>query len=157
MRPLTRARRTVDQSIKTTTLMAKDITFVLINRLGGFVMHLKIAEPKAEPSRCRNRDTPSAGIPTIALLLSMPRARGRPRRGATWYTADSRRKRQKKFEKALALASRRRTRKSRRTGTPPMAYVEEIAPDESIQNYSENLLFTVPDNWDPPPVSERMP
>jgi hypothetical protein len=35
-------------------------------------------------------------------------------------------------------------------GTPPMAYVEEIAPDESIQSYTENLLFTVPDNWNPP-------
>jgi hypothetical protein len=31
-----------------------------------------------------------------------------------------------------------------------MAYVEEIASGESIQSYTENLLFTVPDNWNPP-------
>jgi hypothetical protein len=130
--------------------MALDIISILINSLGGYVMHLKVAEVKAETPRCRNRDNLSAGIPTVAFLLSMPRARGRPRRGAAWYAADSRRKRQKKFERALALASRRRTRKSRRIGTPPMAYVEEVTPDESIQNYSENLLFTVPDNWAPP-------
>jgi hypothetical protein len=105
---------------------------------------------KAETSRCRNRDNLSANIPTIAFLLNMPRARGQPRKGAAWYAADSCRKRQKKIERALALASRRRTGKSRRIGTLPMAYVEEITPDESIQNYFENLLFTVPDNWVPP-------
>jgi hypothetical protein len=103
-------------------------------------MHLRFAEPKAEPSKSRDR----------AWLLSMPRARGWPRRGAAWYAADSRRKRQKNFEKALALASRRKTRKSRRLGMPPMVYVEEIAPGESIQSYNESLLFTVPDNWNPP-------
>jgi hypothetical protein len=150
MRPLTRARRTVDQSIKTTALMATDINFILINHLGGFVMHWEIAESKVEPSECRNRDTPSASILAIALLLHMPRARGRPRRGAAWYAFDSHRKQQNNFEKALALASRRRTRKSRRTRMPPTAYVEEIYLDESIQNYPENLLFMVPDNWDPP-------
>jgi hypothetical protein len=31
-----------------------------------------------------------------------------------------------------------------------MAYVEETAPDESIQNCPEHLIFTVPDNWNPP-------
>jgi hypothetical protein len=31
-----------------------------------------------------------------------------------------------------------------------MAYVEEIFPDEPIQDYPEHLLFTVLDNWDPP-------
>ena len=31
-----------------------------------------------------------------------------------------------------------------------MAHVEEIVPDESIQDYPEHLLFTVPDNWNPP-------
>jgi hypothetical protein len=33
-----------------------------------------------------------------------------------------------------------------------MAYVEETAPDEPIQNCPEHLLFTVPDNWNPPTV-----
>jgi hypothetical protein len=140
----------VDQSIKNTALMARAITFILINRLGGFGMHWEIERPKAEPSECRNRDTLPTGILAIVLLLYMPRARGRPRRGAAWYAFDSRRKRQKNFEKALAIACKRRTRKSKRNGTPPMAHVEEIVPDESIQDYPEHLLFTVPDNWNPP-------
>jgi hypothetical protein len=33
---------------------------------------------------------------------------------------------------------------------PPMAYVEEVIPEEPIQDPPEHLLFTVPDNWDPP-------
>lgn len=36
-----------------------------------------------------------------------------------------------------------------------MAYVEETVPDERIQDYSEHLLFTVPDNWDPPTCFEN--
>jgi hypothetical protein len=52
----------------------------------------------------------------------------------------------------LALASARTTRKHGRHRTPPMAYVEETAPDEPIQNCPEHLLFTVPDNWNPPTV-----
>jgi hypothetical protein len=149
-RPLTRARRTVDQSIKTIDLISIDIIYVLIDILGGYVMHLKVAEVKVETSRCRNRDNLSAGISTVAFLLSMPRARGWPHRGMAWYVSDSRRKRQQKFERDLTVASRRRTRKSRRIGMPPMLYVEEITPDESIQNYSKNLLFTIPDNSAPP-------
>ena len=31
-----------------------------------------------------------------------------------------------------------------------MAYVEEIFPEEPIQAPPEHLLFTVPDNWNPP-------
>jgi len=114
------------------------------------MMHWEIEGPNAEPSECRNRDTFSVRISAIALLLYMPRARGRPRRGTAWYDFESCRKRQKNFEKALAIACKRRTRKSGRNGTPPMAYVEEIVPDESIQDYSEHLLFTIPDNWDHP-------
>jgi hypothetical protein len=64
----------------------------------------------------------------------MPRARGWPRRGATWYATDSGRKRKKKFEKELTLAKRRRPRKSKGPGMPPMAYVEETPREESIQN-----------------------
>jgi hypothetical protein len=31
-----------------------------------------------------------------------------------------------------------------------MAYVEEVLPEEPIQNPLEHLLFIVPNNWDPP-------
>jgi hypothetical protein len=67
-----------------------------------------------------------------------------------WYAFDSQRKQQKKFEKVLAIACTWRTRKPGITGMPAMEYVEEIVLDEPIQDYRENLLFTVPDNWDPP-------
>jgi len=33
---------------------------------------------------------------------------------------------------------------------PPMAYVEDIFPEEPIQAPPEHLLFTIPDNWNPP-------
>jgi hypothetical protein len=33
---------------------------------------------------------------------------------------------------------------------PPMAYIEEIIPDEPIQVPPAHLLFTVPENWNPP-------
>jgi hypothetical protein len=122
--------------------MAIAIIFFLISSLRGFGMIQKVAEP--------NRDNLTVGTPTIALFLSMPRVRGRPRRGAGWYADDLRRKRQKKFERALTLAKRRRPRKSIGIGMPPMVYVEEIPLEESLQNYSESLLFMVSDNWDPP-------
>jgi hypothetical protein len=131
----------VDQSIKTTALMATTIIFALISSLGGFGMIRKVAK--------LNRDNLAMGTLAIALFLIMPRARGRPRRGAGWYAVDSRRKRQKNFERALTLAKRRKPMKSRGIGTPPMVIVEEIPLEESVQNYSESLLFTVPDYWHP--------
>jgi hypothetical protein len=77
----------------------------------------------------------------------MPRARGKPRRGAAWYIAESRRQRQKKFEQALAMVSFQRHRKPR---TPSMAYVEEITLEDTMQIYPNLPLFTVLDNWNPP-------
>jgi hypothetical protein len=57
----------------------------------------------------------------------MPRIRGRSRRGAAWYAAQSRRKRKEAFERAIALATRRRRQRQRRPtrelekGKAPMA------------------------------------
>jgi hypothetical protein len=45
--------------------------------------------------------------------FAMPRIRGKPRRGAAWYAAESRRKRKKDFEKAMAIVARRRRTRSR--------------------------------------------
>jgi hypothetical protein len=78
---------------------------------------------------------------------TMPRARGKPRRGAAWYTAESRRQRKKKFEKAIAMAAIRRSTTPR---MPPMAYVEEVIPEDGLESFPEHTLFTVPDNWNPP-------
>jgi hypothetical protein len=76
----------------------------------------------------------------------MPRARGKPRRGAAWYAAESRRKRKEKFEKAMAIAARRRKNRPR---TPPMAYVEEVIPEGGLPSPPEHTLFMVPENWNP--------
>jgi hypothetical protein len=74
---------------------------------------------------------------------TMPRSRGKPRRGAAWYTAESRRQRKKKFEKAVAMESIQRRTTPR---TPPMAYVEEVITEEGLESVLEHTLFTVPDN-----------
>jgi hypothetical protein len=79
---------------------------------------------------------------------TMPRLRGKPRRGAAWYSAESRRQRKQKFEAALAMATRRRKERPR---TPPMAYVVEEIPEGGVpESIPEHLLFTVPENWNPP-------
>jgi hypothetical protein len=67
----------IGQSIKTTTLMAIATIFALINSLGGFGMIQKVAEP--------NGNNLAVGTLAIALVISMPRARGWPRRGVGWY------------------------------------------------------------------------
>jgi hypothetical protein len=86
---------------------------------------------------------------TLAIYRTptMPRARGKPRRGAAWYTAESRRQRKKNFEKAIAMAASRRRTTPR---TPPMAYVEEVTLEDGLESVPEHTLFTVPDNWNPP-------
>jgi hypothetical protein len=89
----------------------------------------------------------------------MPRIRGRSRRGAAWHSEESRRKRQLKFEaaearrirkqifeRAMALAARRRRTKPR---TPPMAYVEEVIPDDGLPSPPRCILFTAPEHWNP--------
>jgi hypothetical protein len=65
-------------------------------------------------------------------VSTMPRLRGKSRRGAAWYRAESRRKRIRNFERALALAS---TRRKRRPWMPPMAIVEEISLEEAMQSH----------------------
>jgi hypothetical protein len=78
---------------------------------------------------------------------AMPRARGKPRRGAAWYTVESRRQRKQNFERVIAMVTRRRKEKPR---TPPMAYVEEVILEEGLPSIPEHLLFTVPENWNSP-------
>jgi hypothetical protein len=112
--------------------------------------HLQYTPPEQRfkaPSKLWSRAVHPLGTLVIPRVSTMPRARGKPRRGAAWYMAESRRQRQRKFEQALAIASTRRRRKSR---TPPMAYVEEIALEDAMQSYPKLPLFTVPDNWNPP-------
>jgi hypothetical protein len=62
----------------------------------------------------------------------MPRLRGKSRRGAAWYRAESRRKRIQHFERAITLASKRRKRSP---WSPPMAIIEEISLEEAMQSH----------------------
>jgi hypothetical protein len=137
--------------------MAVAVSLLLITRIDRTERHSPIAASNAEfippeqqfevPLKLWSRAFHSQGTLVISRVSTMPRARGKPRRGAAWYTAESRRQRQKKFEQALAMASIRRRKKPR---TPPMAYVEEITLEDAMQSYPKLPLFTVPDNWNPP-------
>jgi hypothetical protein len=140
--PLTRANRPASQSIKPSALMATTTIFALINLLGSLGMHSQLTEPS------KNRR--AGEVLALVLILIMPRARGRPRRGAGWYAADSRRKRHKRFERALVLAKKKRPREAKAADSPPRTYVEEIPSMELPHDFSESRMFTVPDNWNPP-------
>jgi hypothetical protein len=159
MSPFAQVIGTVHQRTRKQALMAMAVVVVLllITRLDRIERHSPIAASSAElilaeqqfadPLELWSRAFHPQGTLVISRVSTMPRARGKPRRGAAWYTAESRRQRQKKFEQALAMASLRRRRKPR---TPPMAYVEEITLEDAMQSYPKLPLFTVPDNWNPP-------
>jgi hypothetical protein len=77
---------------------------------------------------------------------TMPRLRGKSRRGAAWYRAESRRKRIDYFERALKLATTRRKQKLR---SPPMAIIEEISWEEAQQH-----LASLANQMEPKPQHE---
>jgi hypothetical protein len=77
----------------------------------------------------------------------MLRQRGRLRRGPAWHNFNARQRRRQQLEQALSIARSQRREKAR---TPPMAYVEEVIPEEPIQFPPESLLFIFLDNWKPP-------
>jgi hypothetical protein len=54
------------------------------------------------------------------------------------------------MERALSMAQTQLVHRGNVARTPPMAYVEEVFLEEPIQAPPEHLLFTVPDNWQPP-------
>jgi hypothetical protein len=63
---------------------------------------------------------------------------------------DSRRKRHKRFERALVLAKRKRRRDTIATNSTLRTYIEEIMTMELPPNFSGIRMFIVPDNWNPP-------
>jgi hypothetical protein len=79
----------------------------------------------------------------------MPRLRGRPRRGAGWYAAASRRKRHREFQTAVTLARQRRRRAIRAAVSPPGTTVVEDSSIQLPEDFSETKLVTFPDDWDP--------
>jgi hypothetical protein len=134
--------RTDSQSIKLSALMAAIIIYAFSRLAGNLSVSSKLAE-----QRC------SCGVlGVLALLLApaMPRLRGKPRRGAGWYAADSRRKRHRKFQRAVSMAKQRRRRVNTVASSPPRTFVEEDPDMELPPDFSESRMFIVPDNWDPP-------
>jgi hypothetical protein len=77
---------------------------------------------------------------------NMPRIRGRSRRGAAWYAAQSRRKRKETFERAIAMATRRRRQRHRR---PPSAFDEQKTPAAGSDIQLAHTLLDAPANWHP--------
>jgi hypothetical protein len=80
----------------------------------------------------------------------MPRIRGRPRRGADWYAAESRRKCHQKFAQAICAARRKRRATVATALSPPGTLVEEDLSITLPADFSESRMFVVPDDWDPP-------
>lgn len=142
MEPLVCEQGTTSQSIKLSTLMVAAMVYVIFRLTGPPRMNLKFVEQ----SRYRH----AGGILALALPLTMPRERGRPRRGVGWYATDARNKRHKKFERALLLVKRKRRGESIAASSPPRTYVEEDLSLELPPDFSKSRLFIVLDNWDPP-------
>jgi hypothetical protein len=131
----TSARDSIRQRTQLRNLMAFMIVFGLINLAASSIM----------------LDQPSVQSDFSALLSvpAMPRLRGKPRRGAGWYAAASRRKRHREFQSALSLAKRRRRQASRAVNSPPSTVIEEGPSTQLPLDFSNQRLVTYPDDWDP--------
>jgi hypothetical protein len=144
MNPLARGRGTSRQSIINVALMA-----MVSIAVWGFIVTRDRAEMHSPfaafilsewycrpPSKAAKGEAEQQFRPTPIRIppgtSTMPRLRGKSRRGAAWYRAESRRKRIQNFERALALASIRRKRSP---WSPPMAIVEEISLEEAMQSH----------------------
>jgi hypothetical protein len=75
------------------------ITLMFINGPVQERMHFELERLKYEFSEHWCKASHLVDILVIILLISMPRERGRPRRGTTWYDFDARQKRQQKLER----------------------------------------------------------
>jgi len=77
--------------------------------------------------------SPQTSFPTrTPVTFTMPQLRGKSRRGAAWYRAESRRKRLKHFERAITLASIRRKINPR---VPTRAIPKHISPEGALQTH----------------------
>jgi hypothetical protein len=142
MGPCTSDHRSVSQSIKLLALMAATTIYASARLTGSFSVRPKPPEQRGSSS--------VLGVLALILALAMPRVRGKPRRGAGWYAADSRRKRHRKFERAVIMAKQRRRRVNTVASSPPRTFVEEDPDMELPPDFSESKMFIVPDNWNPP-------
>jgi hypothetical protein len=81
---------------------------------------------------------------------AMPRERGKPKRGPSWYCYAARQRRLCELAQASSTTLIQRNKESK---TPPMAYVEEEILKEPITVPPDSLLYTVPDLHDRPNTS----
>jgi hypothetical protein len=117
MELLAREQGTASQSIKLSALMLAAMVYVFISLSGPPIMHSNLIQQSKH--RCAEG---------FALALTMPRARGRPRRGAGWYAADARKKRHQRFARAMLLAKEK----------------HEVAPQHQIHRLEPMLKRTCP-------------
>jgi hypothetical protein len=139
MELLARGQGTASQSIKLSALMLAAMGYAFFSLNGPPTSHSNLFQQGKH--RCAGGS---------ALALTMPRVRGRPRRGAGWYAADSRRKRHQRFSRAMLLAKKKRRGGATVANSPPRTYVEEDLSITLPLDFSESRMFVVPDNWDPP-------
>ena len=149
MSPLARGNCTSGQSTNHPALMASTVTtawwvFAAMNWDG---LHRSLAVFILLGLKPGREATILTGART--RILPMPRLRGKSRRGAAWYRAESKRRRIRNFERALALAT---TRRKRRPWSPPMAIVEEISLEEAMQHHSSLARM---EETKPPPEDTR--
>jgi hypothetical protein len=134
-RPLARAKGTRRQGYCMQSLMAKSngwalargAIITLIPRLGTPIINSVGQSTRPQPLQGRTglltvepgrkhlhiTRINTGDISCILRNAAMPRIRGKPRRGAAWYAAESRRRRKKEFERAMAIVARRRRTRSR--------------------------------------------
>jgi hypothetical protein len=80
----------------------------------------------------------------------MPRERGKPKRGPSWYCYVARQRLLRELARASSTTLIQRTKESK---MPLMAYVEEEIPEEPILVPPDSLLYTVLDPQDRPNTS----
>jgi len=151
-RPLARVKGTESQRTQYMILMAGLVTLLLMNifYFGKEGAHFEMKPQNLSILELWCKCSCLIAARTIAWHLHMPCEQGKPRKGASWYASTACRKRQQNFERAFSMAQTQLVHKNRRLGMPPMANIEEIIPDEPIQVPPAHLLFTVPENRNPP-------
>jgi hypothetical protein len=125
----------IRQSTQLGTLMAFIVIYWPINPLASSIM--------------LERTSVQQGFLALLSVSTMPRLRGKPRRGASWYAAASRRKRHKEIQNAVSLARKRRRQAIRAVNSPPGTVIEEEPSTQPPLDFSEQKMVTYPDDWDP--------
>lgn len=129
-------------------LMATIAIYLPLNPRGGLIVNEQLLVQRV----C----LPVLFDSVLTSVSGMPRLRGRPRRGAGWYAAASRRKRHREFQATVTLARRRRRRTILAADEPPGTIVQEDFSALMPPDFSEARMVTFFDDWDPLTHSFRL-